>query len=64
LGGQGEQQPELISRYLKETKDTYQVFTSFFVSDKTQSLLLSARGILKTVSPPIKPINGFFGCVI
>jgi hypothetical protein len=59
----GEKQPELISRYLKETKDTYQVFTSFFVSDKTQRYYYP-QGILKTVSEQIKPINGFFGCVI
>jgi hypothetical protein len=32
----GEKKPELISRYLQETKDSYQVFTSFFVSESTR----------------------------
>ena len=55
----GEQQPELISRYLKETKDTYQVFTSFFVSDKTRRYYYP-QGVLKTVSPSVKADKWFF----
>lgn len=55
----GEQHPELISRYLQETKDTYQVFTSFFVSDKTQNYYYP-KGILKTVSPTDKADKWFY----
>ena len=55
----GEKQPELISRYLQETKDTYQVFTSFFVSDKTQRYYYP-QGILKTVSPTDKADKWFY----
>ncbi|MBL0230631.1 MAG: GGDEF domain-containing protein [Moraxellaceae bacterium] len=55
----GEQHPELISRYLQETKDTYQVFTSFFVSDKTQRYYYP-QGILKTVSPTDKADKWFY----
>ena len=55
----GEQQPELISRYLKETKDTYQVFTSFFVSEKTHRYYYP-QGILKTVSAHDKADKWFF----
>ena len=56
---EGEQQPELISRYLKETKDTYQVFTSFFVSDKTDRYYYP-QGILKTVSTKAKADKWFY----
>lgn len=55
----GEQHPELISRYLQETKETYQVFTSFFVSDKTQNYYYP-KGILKTVSPTDKADKWFY----
>lgn len=55
----GEKSPELISRYLKETKDTYQVFTSFFVSDKTQKYYYP-QGVLKTVSPKDKADKWFY----
>ena len=56
---EGEQHPELISRYLQETKETYQVFTSFFVSDKTQNYYYP-KGILKTVSPTDKADKWFY----
>ena len=56
---EGEHQPELISRYLKETKETYQVFSSFFVSDKTHRYYYP-EGILKTVSPTDKADKWFF----
>ena len=55
----GEQHPEVISRYLAETKNTYQVFTSFFVSDKTRRYYYP-QGVLKTVSPTNKADNWFF----
>ncbi len=45
----GEKDPEVIARYLQETKDKYKVFTSFFVSEKTRHYYYP-KGILKTVS--------------
>lgn len=55
----GEKKPELISRYLQETKDSYQVFTSFFVSESTRHYYYP-QGILKTVSATEKADKWFF----
>ncbi|MBC7750990.1 MAG: diguanylate cyclase [Candidatus Saccharibacteria bacterium] len=56
---EGEHHPELISRYLKENKETYKVFTSFFVSNKTQRYYYP-QGVLKTVSPKDKADKWFY----
>lgn len=45
----GEQDVSAIARYLNETRNEYQVFTSFFVSEKTHHYYYP-NGILKTVS--------------
>ncbi|PTQ91208.1 sensor domain-containing diguanylate cyclase [Agitococcus lubricus] len=45
----GEKNPQVIARYLQETKASYQVFTSFFVSEQSQHYYYP-NGILKTVS--------------
>ena len=55
----GEKNPELVSRYLHETKNSYQVFTSFFVSNKTQRYYYP-KGIFKTVSPTEKADKWFY----
>lgn len=55
----GEQDPTLISRYLKETKETYQVFTSFFVSENTHRYYYY-DGVLKTVSEAEQADKWFF----
>lgn len=55
----GEQDAALISRYLKETKETYQVFTSFFVSEKTRHYYYP-DGILKTVTEADSVDKWFF----
>ena len=44
----GENHPEQIIKYLREIKDKYQIFTSFFVSEKTK-IYYHFDGILKTV---------------
>lgn len=44
----GEQNSELITRYLREVQEHYATVTSFFVSDKTQTYY-QAKGILKQV---------------
>ena len=46
----GEADPAEITKYLKEIKEKYSTFTSFFVSDKTANYYY-AGGILKKVSP-------------
>lgn len=47
---EGEQQPELIEKYLKEIMVEYGTFTSFLVSEKTR-VYYHANGILKKVHP-------------
>lgn len=44
----GERDPGIISRYLRETKQKYQVFTSFFVSEATR-IYYYPDGLLKRV---------------
>ena len=44
----GEKDPAVISRYLRETKQKYQVFTSFFVSEGTRNYYYP-DGILKRI---------------
>lgn len=46
----GEQNPEPVTRYLREIQDHYGAFTSFFVSDKS-STYYQAKGVLKKVAP-------------
>ena len=46
----GEQDIGKITKYLKEIKDKYNAFTTFYVSDKTL-IYYYANGILKKVSP-------------
>ncbi len=46
----GEKDPDQVARYLKEIKERFSTFTSFFVSDKTLNYYYSG-GILKKVSP-------------
>ncbi len=46
----GEQNPDQMTRYLREIQKRYATVTSFFVSDKTYHYYHSS-GILKTVSP-------------
>ncbi len=46
----GEQQPEQITRYLKEIQTKYNTVTSFFVSEKTRTYY-HTNGILKKVDP-------------
>jgi hypothetical protein len=48
----GEKDPGIVSRYLRETKTKYQVFTSFFVSEATRNYYY-ADGILKHISPTV-----------
>jgi len=45
----GEQNPEQITRYLREVQNRHNAFTSFFVSEKTRTYFQS-RGILKQVA--------------
>ncbi|HPD80741.1 MAG TPA: sensor domain-containing diguanylate cyclase [Spirochaetales bacterium] len=45
----GEKDTQAMVRYLKQIKDRYKTFTSFFVSDRTK-IYYHAEGILKTVS--------------
>lgn len=45
----GEQNPEQITRYLREVQSRHNAFTSFFVSDKTRTYFQS-RGVLKQVA--------------
>ncbi len=45
----GEKDTEKMIRYLKEIKDRYGTFTSFFVSDKTK-VYYQAEGVLKNIS--------------
>ncbi len=45
----GETDPSPMIKYLKQIKDKYKTFTSFFVSEKTR-IYYQAEGILKTVS--------------
>lgn len=47
---QGEEDSTKIIRYLKEIKERYNAFTSFFVSEQTR-IYYHADGILKKVSP-------------
>lgn len=47
---QGEKETSQITRYLKEIKQNYNAFTSFFVSERTKTYY-HADGILKKVSP-------------
>jgi diguanylate cyclase (GGDEF)-like protein len=47
---QGEKEASQITRYLKEIKQKYNTFTSFFVSERTK-IYYHADGILKKVSP-------------
>lgn len=47
---EGEQQPELIEKYLKEIMVEYGTVTSFLVSEKTR-IYYHANGILKQVRP-------------
>ncbi|CAG0998310.1 Diguanylate cyclase DosC [Methylophilaceae bacterium] len=44
----GEQDEDKISRYLREVKETYSTFSSFFVSDHTRRYYY-ADGLLKTI---------------
>jgi diguanylate cyclase (GGDEF)-like protein len=46
----GEKNSHQIIRYLKEIKEKYSTFTSFFVSEKTR-IYYHARGVLKRVKP-------------
>ncbi|WP_221249570.1 sensor domain-containing diguanylate cyclase [Desulfuromonas versatilis] len=46
----GEQEPERISRYLKEIQSKYDTVTSFFVSEKSR-IYYHSNGILKKVDP-------------
>ena len=55
----GEQDVPAIARYLKETKEEYQVFTSFFVSEKTHRYYYP-NGVLKTVSAKDNADRWFF----
>lgn len=54
----GEKDPAVISRYLRETKQKYQVFTSFFVSEGTRNYYYP-DGILKRISPNV-PIDKWY----
>src|SRR6187399_569631 len=45
----GEADVDKIIRYLREVKDRYQAFTSFFISERTR-LYYQTEGILKTIS--------------
>ena len=54
----GERDPAVISRYLGETRDKYEVFTSFFVSERTRNYY-NADGFLKRVSPDV-PIDRWY----
>ena len=47
---QGEQDPERMTRYLREVQEHYGAFTSFFISERTGTYYQS-RGVLKKVSP-------------
>jgi diguanylate cyclase (GGDEF)-like protein len=47
---QGENDPTEMSRYLREVKERYGAFSSFFVSDKS-AVYYTGEGALKTVSP-------------
>lgn len=44
----GEKDPERMTRYLREVKDRYGAFTSFFISERTR-IYYQTEGILKTV---------------
>lgn len=55
----GEQDVSAIARYLNETKNEYQVFTSFFVSEKTRHYYYP-NGILKTVNAKDQADRWFF----
>ena len=44
----GEQNPEPVTRYLREIQDHYGTFTAFFVSEKTRTYY-QAKGVLKQV---------------
>lgn len=46
----GEQDPQQITRYLREVQEHYGAFTSFFVSERTGTYY-QARGVLKRVRP-------------
>jgi diguanylate cyclase (GGDEF)-like protein len=54
----GEKDPGIVSRYLRETKTKYQVFTSFFVSEATRNYYY-ADGILKHISPTV-PVDKWY----
>lgn len=47
---QGEKDPTEMSRYLREVKERYGAFSSFFVSDTT-AIYYTGEGAFKTVSP-------------
>lgn len=44
----GEQNPEPVTRYLREIQDHYGTFTAFFISEKTRTYY-QAKGVLKQV---------------
>ena len=44
----GEQNPEPVTRYLREIQDHYGTFTSFFISERTRTYY-QAKGVLKQV---------------
>jgi diguanylate cyclase (GGDEF)-like protein len=44
----GEQEPDRITRYLREVRDRYAAITSFFISDRTR-IYYQAEGILKNI---------------
>ncbi len=58
----GEQNPEQMTRYLREIQKRYATVTSFFVSDKSYNYYHSS-GILKTVSPEDARTAGISTCL-
>ncbi|RZU47935.1 diguanylate cyclase (GGDEF)-like protein [Fluviicoccus keumensis] len=54
----GEKDPDIVSRYLRETKLKYQVFTSFFVSEATRNYYYP-DGILKKISASV-PVDKWY----
>jgi diguanylate cyclase (GGDEF)-like protein len=55
----GEKNPENIKKYLKEIKEKYRIFASFFVSDKTRRYY-HGGGVLKKVNPAEPRDNWYF----
>ena len=55
----GEKNPEEIIKYLKEIKNDHNVFTTFFVSDKTY-IYYQTKGILKKIKAGAKRDKWYF----